>query len=69
MRNKHWRRVQGNLKAKRKAWLKPHFTLFWNEGLGRWAKRRLSKMRRRAWKDSHERGLSKWESEVNWKLW
>lgn len=47
------------------------FTQTWGRkaGNGRWMKRILSKARRRAWKDSHERGLVGIESECNWKGW
>jgi hypothetical protein len=38
-------------------------------GNGRFWKRMLSKVRRRAWKDDHERGLSQLESRVNWRDW
>lgn len=39
----------------------------WNEGCGRYWKRGLSKARRRAWRDSHQRGLLHYETECNWK--
>jgi len=39
------------------------------EHVGRYVKRRLSKARRRAWKDAHERGLVGAEREANWKTW
>jgi hypothetical protein len=46
------------------------FSEVWNGvGQGRYWKRRLSKARRRAWKDSHQRGLAELESKVNWKDW
>jgi hypothetical protein len=46
------------------------FTRVWgSRGAGRWWKRRLSKARRRAWRDTHKRGLSGVESTVNWKDW
>ena len=38
--------------------------------MGRYMKRKLSKARRRAWKNpDHERGLASLEGEVNWKGW
>ena len=40
-----------------------------SRGEGRYWKRRLSKARRRAWKDSHQRGLLHWERLCNWKNW
>lgn len=40
-----------------------------NRGDG-WFKRRLSKLRRRAWRNpDHPRGLAGLESRVNWKDW
>jgi hypothetical protein len=46
------------------------FTRVWNKrGEGRYWKRRLSKARRRAWRDTHKRGLAQIESTVNWKDW
>jgi len=36
-------------------------------GKGRYFKRRLSKARRRAWKQRPRKALSHWESECNWK--
>ena len=46
------------------------WTSIWGKvGRGRWMKRRLSKARRRAWKDSHERGLSVVETEASYKGW
>jgi len=46
------------------------FTQVWSgRGIGRWWKRRLSKVRRRAWRDPHQRGLAGIESTVNWKDW
>ena len=42
----------------------------WNSrGQGRYWKRRLSKARRKAWRDSHRRGLVGIERECNWKNW
>lgn len=38
-------------------------------GNGRYWKRRLSKARRRYWKDTHKRGLMSIESTCNWKGW
>jgi len=40
-----------------------------SRGEGRYYKRRLSKARRRAWRDPHRRGLLHWESICNWKNW
>lgn len=46
------------------------FSYFWpNPKIGRWHKRRLSKARRRAWRDPHTRGLAGVESTTNWKGW
>ena len=46
------------------------FRMWPSEGAGRWTKRKLSKARRKAWKNpGHERGLLSWESECNWKCW
>jgi len=42
-------------------WSSPH--------IGRFFKRKLSKARRRAWKDKRERGLASAESEANYKNW
>ena len=33
----------------------------------RFMKRQLSKARRRSWRDPHQRGLTHWEGECNWK--
>jgi len=41
----------------------------WNEGNGRFWKRRLSKARRRAWRDPHQRGLMSAEQECSYKNW
>ncbi len=41
----------------------------WNRGEGRYWKRKLSKARRRSWKDPHNRGLLNVERECNWKNW
>ena len=51
--------------------ISPHagWTGRWNKGNGRIWKRRLSKARRRAWKDPHQRGLLDAERECNWKCW
>jgi hypothetical protein len=49
-------------------WIKDENT--WKrQGVGRYWKRRLSKVRRRAWRDTHKRGLAQIESTVNWKDW
>ena len=45
------------------------YNVWTSRGMGRWYKRRLSKARRRAWRDSHERGLVGLESWVNCKGW
>ena len=45
------------------------FKMWPNEGIGRYWKRRLSKARRRAWRDEHERGLAGTESTVNYRTW
>jgi len=46
------------------------FTHLWcSKHYAKYAKRRLSKARRRAWKDPHERGLASIESDVNWRGW
>lgn len=51
--------------AKNFPWL---WMLFrWNRGNGKFWKRQLSKARRRAWKDPHQRGLTRYETECNWK--
>ena len=50
----------------------PHvtFTGRWgSRGEGRYWKRGLSKARRRAWRDPHQRGLLHYERECNWKNW
>lgn len=41
----------------------------WTRGSGRFWKRCLSKARRRALKDPHQRGLVNYEGNVNWKNW
>ena len=46
------------------------FSQIWpGRGVGRYVKRRLSKARRRAWKDPHQRGVVGVEREANWKTW
>jgi hypothetical protein len=46
------------------------FSQTWGgRGQGRYWKRLLSKIRRRAWRDPHRRGLAGIESRVNWKDW
>ena len=42
-------------------WIHPH--------IGRYYKRKLSKARRRAWKEKSDKHLTNWESECNWKGW
>ena len=41
----------------------------WSRGSGRFWKRCLSKSRRRAFKDTHRRGLLNIEGTCNWKNW
>lgn len=47
------------------------FSQCWSDtpGEGRFWKRKLSKARRRAWRDPHQRGLAGLESTVNYKTW
>ena len=42
-------------------WIYPH--------IGRYYKRKLSKARRRSWKEQSDKHLVSWESECNWKGW
>ena len=47
-----------------------NFTSLWaGSKISRYMKRRLSKARRRSWKDPRGRGLAGVESECNWKGW
>lgn len=47
-----------------------HFTRMWvHPHIGRFYKRKLSKARRRAWKEKSDKHLVNWESECNWKGW
>ena len=41
----------------------------WHRGQGKFWKRQLSKARRRSYKDTHQRGLARYERECNWKGW
>ena len=46
------------------------FTKVWcSPGVAKYMKRRLSKVRRRAWRDPHKRGIASVESECNWRGW
>ena len=51
------------------AWYLGYGNIWNGRKQGRFWKRCLSKARRRAWKDSHQRGLKHYESQCNWKCW